>query len=422
MVGERAEDRGALNRRVLKMLKEMQATPDTATIKGLEVLLDRVFHRIYAGIEVDMQGLARLRELSKEGSLVLLPSHKSHVDYLVLSFIFNQHNLQMPMIAAGDNLSFFPLGPILRRAGGFFIRRSFRGDKLYSVVVEAYVRRLLRDGYTLELFLEGGRSRTGKLLEPKFGMLAMMVDAALSLPNREVFFVPISIGYERIIETSGYSAGADRRRKAARKTRPDCSRRPRCCATATAASTCSSATRSRSARSARSCASAAVTRPDRRASAAPWSRASANRAMDEINHITAVTPGALTALALLSDRRRSITHEELVERCQKLVAPAGRVRRAHHAADRESAAMLRAELGARGRADVPRSRAGRVVPPGRLGRAGRAPRAALRRRPRLPHPRAQAARARHVEEPHRALLRRARAGRAVAARIGRDRR
>src|SRR5690349_20093715 len=107
----------------------------------------------------------------------------------------------MPMIAAGDNLSFFPLGPILRRAGGFFIRRSFRGDKLYSAVVEAYVRRLLRDGHSLELFVEGGRSRTGKLIEPKYGALGMIVDAALSVQRREVYFVPISIGYERIIET-----------------------------------------------------------------------------------------------------------------------------------------------------------------------------------------------------------------------------
>jgi glycerol-3-phosphate O-acyltransferase len=317
MVGERAEDRGALNRRVLKMLKEMQATPDTATIKGLEVLLDRVFHRIYAGIEIDMQGLARLRELSKEGSLVLLPSHKSHVDYLVLSFLFNQHNLQMPMIAAGDNLSFFPLGPILRRAGGFFIRRSFRGDKLYSVVVEAYVRRLLRDGYTLELFLEGGRSRTGKLLEPKFGMLAMIVDAALSLPNREVYFVPISIGYERIIETSGYSAELT----GGEKTKED----------AAGLLKTTEVLRHRYGRIDVQFGDALTLREIRKELrishdgdlSASRRRAVvtrlANRTMDEINHITAVTPGALTALALLSDRRRSIAHEELVERCQKLV-------------------------------------------------------------------------------------------------------
>ena len=317
MVGERAEDRGALNSRVLKLLKEMQATPDTATIKGLEVLLDRVFHRIYAGVEVDMSGLSRLRELSKRGSLVLLPSHKSHVDYLVLSFLFNEHNLQLPMIAAGDNLSFFPLGPILRRAGGFFIRRSFRGDKLYSIVVEAYVRRLMRDGYTLELFLEGGRSRTGKLLEPKFGMLAMIVDAALSLPKREVLFVPISIGYERIIETSGYTqelTGAEKQKEDAagllKTTQVLRHRYGRIDVQFGQELTLREVRSELGLRQ-----DTDLTAAKRRALVTRL----ANRTMDEINRITAVTPGALTALALLSDRRRSIAHEELVDRCQKLV-------------------------------------------------------------------------------------------------------
>ncbi|HTU63415.1 MAG TPA: 1-acyl-sn-glycerol-3-phosphate acyltransferase, partial [Polyangiales bacterium] len=189
MAGERREDRRALYRRAANMLRTMQATPNSATIRTLDVLLDRVFNRIYAGLEVDMEGLKQLRELTKEGgSLVLLPSHKSHVDYLVLSYIMYENNLPLPMIAAGDNLSFFPLGPVLRRAGGFFIRRSFKGDKLYSASVEAYVRRLLREGHALELFLEGGRSRTGKLLEPKFGLLSMIVDAALGV-QRTVNFI-----------------------------------------------------------------------------------------------------------------------------------------------------------------------------------------------------------------------------------------
>jgi glycerol-3-phosphate O-acyltransferase len=317
MAGERVEDRAALNRRVLKTLKQMQATPDTTTIKAFEVVLDRVFHRIYAGIEIDMAGMQRLKELSKEGSLVLLPSHKSYVDFLLLSFIFNEHNLQLPMIVAGDNLSFFPLGPILRRAGGFFIRRSFRGDKLYSAVVEAYVRRLLRDGYALELFIEGSRSRTGKLLEPKFGALGMIVDAALSLTRRQVYFVPISIGYERIIETSAYGhelTGGEKQKEDAAgllKTTEVLRHRygridiqfgqP--------------LTLAEVAKELRLAPEVELTPAKRRAVVTRL----ANRAMDEINRVTAVTPGALTALALLSDRRRSVAHEELIERCQKLL-------------------------------------------------------------------------------------------------------
>ncbi|HMI93435.1 MAG TPA: 1-acyl-sn-glycerol-3-phosphate acyltransferase, partial [Polyangiales bacterium] len=276
------------------------------------------FHRIYAGIEVDMVGLQRIRDLSREGSIVLLPSHKSYVDFLVLSFLFNEHNLGMPMIVAGDNLSFFPLGPILRRAGGFFIRRSFRGDKLYSVVVEAYVRRLLRDGYTLELFVEGGRSRTGKLLQPKFGMLGMIVDAALSLPRREVYFVPISIGYERIIETGAYGqemvGGEKEKEDAAGLLRS------------------TEVLRHRYGRIDVQFGQALTLEEIRRdlkvpegLDLTPAKRRNlvtrlANRTMDEINRVTAITPGALTALALLSDRRRSISHGQLLERCQRLLA------------------------------------------------------------------------------------------------------
>jgi glycerol-3-phosphate O-acyltransferase len=317
MAGERHENRSALNRRALKTLREMQATPDTATIKALEVLLDRVFNRIYAGIEIDLEGMQRLRERSRDGSLVLLPSHKSYVDFLILSFLFNQHNLQMPMIVAGDNLSFFPAGPIARRAGAFFIRRSFRGDKLYSAVVEAYVRRLMRDGYTLELFLEGGRSRTGKLLEPKLGMLGMIVDAALSLERRPAYFVPISIGYERIIETSSYeqemTGGEKAKEDAASLLKSTKVLRHRYGRINVQFGNALSLAQLRDelgiAREGE------LTAPKRRALVTRL----ANRTMDEINRVTAVTPGALTALALLSERRRGISHEQLLERCQKLV-------------------------------------------------------------------------------------------------------
>src|SRR5262249_5539729 len=99
---------------------------------------------------------------------------------------------------------FFPLGLVFRRGGAFFIRRSFGGDRLYAAVVDAYIRRLIREGYSIEFFLEGKRSRTGKLLPPKLGLLNMVIEAGLSVPNREVFFVPVSIGYDRIVEGGSY--------------------------------------------------------------------------------------------------------------------------------------------------------------------------------------------------------------------------
>jgi glycerol-3-phosphate O-acyltransferase len=170
----------------------------------LSGFLDWVWHRIYDGVEVDKEGLERVRAAARDGAVVYLPSHKSHVDYLVLSSVLYANALLPPLIAAGENLSFFPLGPILRRGGAFFIRRSFQGQKLYSALVDAYMRKILVEGYGIEFFVEGGRSRTGKLLPPKYGLLSMVVDAALMMRTRKVFFVPISIGYERIIEERSY--------------------------------------------------------------------------------------------------------------------------------------------------------------------------------------------------------------------------
>ena len=169
---------------------------------------------MFSAVEVDEAGIERLRELAKEGTLVLLPSHKSHMDYVLLAWILYRHKLPMPVIAAGDNLNFLPVGPILRRAGAFFIRRSFAGDRLYSAVVDAYVRRLIKDGSPLEFFLEGGRSRTGKLLPPKLGLLSLVVDAALGVPTRTTWFCPVSIGYERFVEEKAFVRELSGRREA----------------------------------------------------------------------------------------------------------------------------------------------------------------------------------------------------------------
>lgn len=185
-------------------LRQLCAAQDPYVLATLHRLLDRVWNRIYDGLEVDSEGLERVRAAAREGTLVLLPSHKSHVDYLVLSDVFFMNALSPPLVAAGDNLSFWPLGPVLRRAGAFFIKRSFRGKRLYAALVDAYMRKLLAEGFNIEFFLEGGRSRTGKLLPPKFGLLSMVVDACLMLPRKRIFFVPISIGYERVVEERSY--------------------------------------------------------------------------------------------------------------------------------------------------------------------------------------------------------------------------
>src|SRR4051794_28461394 len=211
MAGEGDAERRVLGYRAMAMLRELEAEVDPNAIRALDAVVDQTIARMYSGFEIDEPGLQRIREAAKDGTLVLLPSHKSHVDYIIISRIFHQANMPVPLVAAGDNLSFFPLGPILRRAGAFFIRRSFRGDRLYGAVVDAYIRRLIIDGWSLEFFLEGTRSRTGKLLPPKLGLLSIVVDAALAADDtgapttgRKVYFCPISIGYERVVEEREY--------------------------------------------------------------------------------------------------------------------------------------------------------------------------------------------------------------------------
>lgn len=198
------QSRAKVEKKVRHILDRLAARQTPTMIAFLHRVLHWVWNRIYDGIVIDEEGIDRLREAMREGAVVLLPSHKSHVDYLVLSYVLYEHALSPPLIAAGDNLSFWPLGPVLRRGGAFFIRRSFQGKKLYAALVDAYVRKLLVEGSPIEFFLEGGRSRTGKLLPPKYGLLSMVVDNALKLNARRISFVPISIGYERVVEERSY--------------------------------------------------------------------------------------------------------------------------------------------------------------------------------------------------------------------------
>lgn len=170
----------------------------------LDRILQWVFNRIYDGMVVDERGLLTALEAARRGPLIYCPTHRSHVDYLVMSYVLWHHGITPPHIAAGANLSFFPLGHLFRRCGAFFLRRTFRDDPLYAAVFRSYVGELLRAGTSLEFFPEGTRSRTGKMLLPKFGMFSMIVDAWRQGARDDAIFVPVSIDYERIIEARSY--------------------------------------------------------------------------------------------------------------------------------------------------------------------------------------------------------------------------
>jgi len=185
--------------------EEMAADYNVAYVRFFSIFLKRLWKKIFTGIDVDASGLSRIREKTKRNApLIYVPSHKSHVDYLVLNDVLYRHRMQFPRIAAGTNLSFWPVGHIFRKSGAFFIRRAFKGARLYATVFETYIKTLLQEGQAIEFFIEGGRSRTGKLNQPRTGFLAILLQAQKEGYCEDLLFVPTSIAYDRIIEEKAH--------------------------------------------------------------------------------------------------------------------------------------------------------------------------------------------------------------------------
>jgi len=322
--GERGIPYAKAEKVARKQLRRLCAKQSLFVVDLFHRFLTWVWARMYDGVVLDREGLERVRDAARDASLVLLPSHKSHIDYLVLSDQLYGNALMTPLIAAGENLSFWPVGALLRRGGAFFIRRSFHGDTLYPTLVEAYIRKLLAEGFTIEFFLEGGRSRTGKSLPPKYGLLSMVFDAATKLHGTKIKLVPISIGYERIIEERSFvhelSGGEKQSENVGDLIKS------------------SSILRSKWGRlyvqfgdiidfdefqaetlqrSGGELSKLDAGTPEQRRNAV---RALAHKVMYSINEVTVVTPAALVAIALLSHQKRGMTRTALLSACRDLLA------------------------------------------------------------------------------------------------------
>ena len=181
---------------------EIAADYSHPVVRSISFMLKAFWNKLYDGI--DVYHLDTLRAAAPGHEVIYVPCHRSHVDYLLLSYQLLQNGIAIPHIGAGVNLNLPVIGPILRRGSAFFLRRTFKGDQLYSTVFREYVSQLFARGVSLEYFIEGGRSRTGRLLEARGGMLSMTLRSFLRESRRPVVFQPVYIGYEKIMEGDAY--------------------------------------------------------------------------------------------------------------------------------------------------------------------------------------------------------------------------
>ncbi len=182
--------------------REMSSAQTHAAIRFLDLLLSWLWNKKFDGLVIEHD--ARLQQCADRGEVICAASHRSHFDYLLLGYVMYYRGLTVPHTGAGINLNFWPVGPLLRRGGAFFLRRSFKGNRLYTTAFNEYMHYLLTKGYPMTFYPEGGRSRTGRLLDPKTGMLSMIMHSYLRDPRRDYAILPVYIAYDRVVEIQSY--------------------------------------------------------------------------------------------------------------------------------------------------------------------------------------------------------------------------
>jgi len=188
-----------------RYLSEIAATHSTHLIDLTARLIRSIYTLGYGeALHYDRKELERIYRLAQRHPVVFLPSHKSNLDHLVLQYALHENGHPPNHTAGGINMNFFPVGPLVRRSGVFFIRRSFKKNEVYKYVLQNYIDYLIEKRFPLEWYLEGGRSRSGKLLPPRFGMLAYVVDAYRRGKSEDVGVIPVSINYDQIEDVGDY--------------------------------------------------------------------------------------------------------------------------------------------------------------------------------------------------------------------------
>ena len=196
------EDKG----KILKMVDEIKGDYRSGLVNSASKFLDKTFMRLYDGVNLDLPENFDIQRLQKNYHLILVPNHQSHADYVALQYILHKW-FRMPVyIAAGINLNIFPIGALFKRCGAFFIRRKF-DDELYKLAFQGYIFYLLKSDKVVEFFFEGGRTRTGKLLSPRYGLFSMLLDAHTKFGQdpKALMFIPVSIAHEMIPEERAHA-------------------------------------------------------------------------------------------------------------------------------------------------------------------------------------------------------------------------
>jgi glycerol-3-phosphate O-acyltransferase len=196
-----------VTREASRYLREIAASQSPFVIDLVVQLWRLMYSRGYGDVlQYNREELEGLSALAQQHPVCFLPTHKSNLDHAVLQSMLHENGLPPTHTAGGINMNFFPIGPLVRRSGVFFIRRSFKDNAVYKFVLHHYIDYLIEKRFSLEWYLEGGRSRPGKLLPPHFGLLAYVVDAYRRGKSEDIYLLPVSIAYDQISDVGDYAA------------------------------------------------------------------------------------------------------------------------------------------------------------------------------------------------------------------------
>jgi glycerol-3-phosphate O-acyltransferase len=192
------------HREAMGYIDEIAANYSPSFINIVHRVMGRFLNTLFESVTFNPEALSTIKRESRKGPIVFMPAHKSHLDSLLLSFTLYDNHMPCPHVFAGKNLAFWPMGPLFRRVGAFFVRRSFKGAVFYAKVFSAYIFQVLKEGFNIAVYIEGTRSRSGKLLRPQLGMLSILLHAYFEGACKDMIFVPVFIAYDRIPDEGAY--------------------------------------------------------------------------------------------------------------------------------------------------------------------------------------------------------------------------